>query len=61
MNVMRMTGFRSGSGVKAKSIRLGAAMVVLEAEGLEVAALFLGNNSLDATARMLRYEWWVTK
>ena len=61
MNVMRMTGFRSGSGVTAKSIRLGAAMVVLEAEGLEVAALFLGNNSLDATARMLRYEWWVAK
>jgi len=61
MNVMRMTGFRSGSGVTAKSIRLGAAMVVLEAQGLEAAALFLGNNSLDATARMLRYEWWVAK
>jgi hypothetical protein len=61
MNVMRMTGFRSGSGVTAKSIRLGAAMVVLEAQGLEAAAMFLGNNSLDATARMLRYEWWVTK
>jgi integrase len=61
MNVMRMTGFRSGSGVTAKSIRLGAASVVLEAQGLEAAALFLGNNSLDATARMLRYEWWVTK
>ena len=61
MNVMRMTGFRSGSGVTAKSIRLGAATVVLESQGLEAAALFLGNNSLDATARMLRYEWWVTK
>jgi len=61
MNVMRMTGFRSGSGVTAKSIRLGAAIVVLEAQGLEAAALFLGNNSLDATARMLRYEWWVAK
>jgi len=61
MNVMRMTGFHSGSGVTAKSIRLGAAMVVLEAHGLEAAALFLGNNSLDATARMLRYEWWVAK
>jgi len=61
MNVMRMTGFRSGSGVTAKSIRLGAAMVVLEAQGLEAAAMFLGNNSLDATARMLRYEWWVAK
>ena len=61
MNVMRMTGFRSGSGVTAKSIRLGAAIVVLEAQGLETAALFLGNNSLDATARMLHYEWWVTK
>ena len=61
MNVMRMTGFRSGSGVTAKSIRLGAAMVVLQAQGLEVAALFLGNNSLDATARMLCYEWWVTE
>jgi hypothetical protein len=34
---------------------------VLEAQGLEAAALFLGNNSLDATARMLRYEWWVAK
>jgi integrase len=61
MNVMRMTGFRSGSGVTAKSIRLGAATVVLESQGLEAAALFLGNNSLDATARMLRYEWWVTR
>lgn len=61
MNVMRMNGFRSGSGVTAKSIRLGAATVVLESQGLEAAALFLGNNSLDATARMLRYEWWVTQ
>jgi|GEM_PF-1092783 len=61
MNVMRMTGFRSGSGVTAKSIRLGAATVVLESQGLKAAALFLGNNSLDATARMLRYEWRVSK
>jgi hypothetical protein len=61
MNVMRMAGFRSGSGVTAKSIRLGAADVVLELNGLEAAAVFLGNNSLDATARMLGYEWWATK
>lgn len=61
MNVMRMTGFRSGSGVTAKSIRLGAAKVVLEAQGIEAAALFLGNNSLDATAHMLRYDWWANK
>jgi hypothetical protein len=61
MNVMRMAGFRSGSGVTAKSIRLGAADVVLELKGLEAAAVFLGNNSLDATARMLGYEWWATK
>ena len=61
MNVMRMAGFRSGSGVTAKSIRLGAADVVRKLNGLEAAAVFLGNNSLDATARMLGYEWWASK
>ena len=40
------------------SIRLGAARKVFESDGLEAAAIFLGNQSLDATARALRYDWW---
>ena len=41
------------------SIRLGAARALLDTDGLEAAATFLGNQSLDATAKALRYEWWV--
>lgn len=46
------------SRVVAALARLGAARRVFETDGLEAAAKFLGNQSLDATARALRYDWW---
>ncbi len=61
MNVMRMSGIRSNTGVTAKSLRLGAAVEVLHQHGLEASARFLGNQSLDATARMLNYDWWANE
>lgn len=45
--------------VTARSIRLGVARQILEAEGLEAAARFLGDSSLDITAGSLQYQWWV--
>ena len=43
--------------VTARSIRLGAARQILDTEGLEAAARFLGDVSLDITAASLQYEW----
>ncbi len=56
--IIRRTGFRRRDGVSATSIALGAAAQILVESGLEVAARFLGKQSLDATAKALRYEWW---
>lgn len=61
MNVMRMSGIQSNRRVTAKSLRLGSAVEVLHQHGLEASARFLGNQSLDATARMLNYNWWVNE
>jgi site-specific recombinase XerD len=55
--VLRDAGLASAPGVTARSIRLGAAVQVLERAGLEAAARFLGNRSLDATATALGYNW----
>lgn len=51
-------GLSRKAGLTGASIRLGAAKAVLDREGLEAAARFLGNNSLDLTARALGYRWW---
>ena len=51
-------GFASTAELTGASIRLGAAYKVFSSDGLEAAAVFLGNQSLDATAKALRYDWW---
>jgi hypothetical protein len=57
--LITQAGFSTKNDLTGVSIRLGAARAVLDTDGLEVAAIFLGNQSLDATAKALRYEWWV--
>jgi hypothetical protein len=56
--LVNQAGFSSETELTGVSIRLGAALRVFETDGLEAAAKFLGNQSLDATARALRYDWW---
>lgn len=51
-------GFASATELTGASIRLGAAYKMFSNDGLESAARFLGNQSLDATAKALRYDWW---
>jgi hypothetical protein len=57
-NLMKRAGFSRVSDMTGVSIRLGAAQQILATEGLEAAARFLGNQSLDLTAKSLRYDWW---
>ena len=56
--LVNQAGFSSDTELTGVSIRLGAARRVFETDGLEAAAKFLGNQSLYATARALRYDWW---
>ena len=55
--ILRDAGFARDRNVSARSIRHTFARKVLEASGIEAAALFLGSDSLDATARALVHEW----
>ena len=55
--LLRDVGLAGRPGVTARSIRLTAAREVLEAEGIEAAARFLGSVSLDTTAASLRHDW----
>jgi integrase len=55
--VLRDAGFARDRRVSARSIRNTFARRVLEECGIEAAALFLGSDSLDATARALVHEW----
>lgn len=57
-NIVRRAGFGKDKELTGVSIRLGVASQVCQANGLEAAALFLGNQSLDSTAKALRYRWW---
>jgi integrase len=55
--ILRDAGFARDRQVSARSIRHTFARKVLEESGIEAAALFLGSDSLDATARALAHEW----
>jgi integrase len=55
--ILRDAGFARDRQVSARSIRHTFARRVLDASGIEAAALFLGSDSLDATARALMHEW----
>ena len=57
--ILRNAGFARDRQVSARSIRYTFARRVLDESGIESAALFLGSESLDATARALAHEWWV--
>ena len=57
-NALVAAGLHSRDGVTAKSIRITSAAQILNEDGIEAAARFLGNASLDATARMLSHDWW---
>ena len=55
--VLDDAGLSGRPGVTARSIRLTSARRVLEADGIEAAARFLGSPSLDSTAAALRHDW----
>lgn len=55
--VLRDAGVAGRPGVTARSIRLTTANRILQAEGIEAAARFLGSPSLDNTAAALGYRW----
>jgi len=55
--VLRDAGISGRAGVSARSIRLTAARRVLETDGIEAAARFLGSVSLDTAADALGHDW----
>jgi len=55
--VLADAGLASRPRVTPRSIRLTIARQVLDTGAVEAAARFLGNESLDATARMLDHRW----
>ncbi len=55
--VINQAGFADRPDISARSIRLTAASQVLERDGIEAAARFLGSPSLDNTAEALGYDW----
>ena len=55
--VLDDAGLSGRPGVTARSIRLTGARRVLEADGIEAAARFLGSPSLDSTAAALGHMW----
>ena len=55
--VLREAGLMGRPGVTARSLRLTTARAVLNRDGIEAAALFLGAVSLDTTAAALGHCW----
>ena len=55
--IVANAGFPKRRNLTGASIRLGVAKQILDREGLEASAQFLGNQSLDLTARSLGYDW----
>ena len=55
--VLDDAGLRGLPGVTARSIRLTTARKILDSDGIEAAARFLGSDSLDSTADALGYRW----
>ena len=56
-DVLRDAGLSGIPGVMARSIRLTTARRVLDVDGIEAAARFLGAVSLDTVAAALRHDW----
>lgn len=55
--VLREAGLMGRPGVTARSFRLTTARAVLDRDGIEAAARFLGAVSLDTTAAALEHSW----
>ena len=55
--VLREAGLAGRPGVSARSIRLTTGRRVLDVDGIEAAARFLGSSSLDSTAAALGHRW----
>ena len=55
--LLSAAGLGASNGVAPRSIALTIAMALQLHDGIEAAARFLGNDSLDATARSLHYDW----
>ena len=58
-SAMSRAGLAGLPQLSARSIRLTGGRRVLESDGIEAAALFLGSPSLDNTALALNYRWWL--
>ena len=56
-SVINQAGFADRPDISGRSIRLTAARQVLERDGIEAAARFLGAASLDNTAEAIGYDW----
>ena len=56
-DVLRDAGLSGIPGVTARSIRLATARRLLDTDGIEAAARFLGAVSLDTVAAALRHDW----
>ena len=56
-SVINQAGFADRPDISGRSIRLTAARQVLERDGIEAAARFLGSPSLDNTAEAIGYDW----
>ena len=56
-HVLREAGLTGHPGVTARSIRLTPARAILDSDGIEAAARFLGAVSLDTTAAALGHSW----
>ena len=56
-SAINQAGFANDPEISARSIRLTAARQVLERDGIEAAARFLGSPSLDHTAEALAHDW----
>ena len=54
--LLSAAGLGASNGVAPRSIALTVAMALQLHDGIEAAARF-GNDSLDATARSLHYDW----
>lgn len=55
--VLQAAGLAGRPGVTARSIRLTTARRILDTDGIEAAARFLGSASLDTTADALGHLW----
>ena len=56
-HVLRDASLSGRPGVTARSFRLTTARRILDSDGIEAAARFLGSPSLDSTADALGYRW----